>query len=150
VSISCETRIGACVACGVPVEGPIDNEWNVCDKHVLFAKKEQQRIKNARKAARKRGLPDGLTLPQWMVTLRFFRYKCAYCGDDFQNIDHINPIWAGGATTWGNCIPSCYHCNQLKNDKDITRVYRSFDIMNTIKIAEFQVCIINALLSVYS
>lgn len=47
---------------------------------------------------------------------------CAYCGevhdtDHKLTRDHIIPVSKGGANSWMNCVTSCKHCNNKKDDK---------------------------------
>lgn len=67
--------------------------------------------------AKRRGLPATLTRKQWLITLDFYDWKCAYCGDDYQHMDHFIPFSAGGGTTADNCIPACIPCNCKKNKR---------------------------------
>jgi 5-methylcytosine-specific restriction endonuclease McrA len=45
-------------------------------------------------------------------------FKCQYCDDVFDyeelTIDHVVPRFAGGKTTWTNCVTSCKSCNGAK------------------------------------
>jgi 5-methylcytosine-specific restriction endonuclease McrA len=41
---------------------------------------------------------------------------CQYCSGHGDTIDHILPRSKGGASTWTNCVISCYSCNQKKKD----------------------------------
>jgi len=49
--------------------------------------------------------------------------KCQYCQrdvkiDDF-TLDHVEPKFAGGVTSWENVVVSCYACNQKKGEKSL-------------------------------
>lgn len=51
-----------------------------------------------------------LTLIDWLTTLDYFDWHCAYCGTKpFQVLNHFVPLPLGG-TTPDNCVPSCYAC----------------------------------------
>jgi len=76
-----------------------------------------------------------LTLPQWIATLDYFRWKCAYCQKEpYQAFEHFIPMSLGGGTTVDNCVPACARCDGTKASKhpdnvtgipreDIERVY---------------------------
>jgi 5-methylcytosine-specific restriction endonuclease McrA len=48
---------------------------------------------------------------------------CQYCSKHVSvnsfTIDHVNPKFAGGKTTWDNVVVSCYECNQKKGEKTL-------------------------------
>lgn len=44
-------------------------------------------------------------------------YRCAYCGQKAETIDHVIPRSRGGTHTWENCVASCVSCNHRKADK---------------------------------
>ena len=63
-------------------------------------------------------LPATLTLRQWLDTLEYFGWRCAYCGRvDFAAMDHFVPVTQGGGTTQGNCVPACVSCNSAKGGR---------------------------------
>lgn len=74
-----------------------------------------------------------LTLEEWIETLDFFEYSCAYCGvhqDDLDRSleqDHIIPVSKGGGYTAGNIVPACKSCNASKNNQDLIEWYSSRD-----------------------
>lgn len=45
------------------------------------------------------------------------RYRCAYCGQRAETIDHVVPRSRGGAHSWENCVASCARCNHRKADR---------------------------------
>jgi 5-methylcytosine-specific restriction endonuclease McrA len=53
------------------------------------------------------------------------KYRCAYCGSraghevkfEDLNIDHIDPKFNGGKSSWENCITSCRSCNHRKANR---------------------------------
>lgn len=56
-----------------------------------------------------------LTLDQWLFTLEYFHWRCAYCGiREYTVIEHFIPISQGGGTTKDNCVPACQGCNSRK------------------------------------
>ena len=46
--------------------------------------------------------------------------KCAYCGEDATEIDHLIPISKGGNNSPENLVPACKTCNRSKNNKDLS------------------------------
>jgi len=82
--------------------------------------KLSQQIANWNRRARQRNLAHDLSAAQWCETLAFFDYKCAYCGQPAQTMDHYYPLALTGddplltGTSAGNCLPSCLICNQRK------------------------------------
>lgn len=78
---------------------------------------EIKRVKDQCRAAQKLGLVSDLTHEQWMQTLQYFKWRCAYCmKKDFQLIEHFIPLKLGGGTTISNCVPACIACNARKRD----------------------------------
>jgi len=65
--------------------------------------------------AKKYNAPATLTIPEWLKILDHFKGKCAYCGRNFEIIEHIIAITAGGGTTALNCVPGCLGCNATKD-----------------------------------
>ncbi|MCI3924678.1 HNH endonuclease [Paenibacillus sp. TRM 82003] len=47
------------------------------------------------------------------------RYKCYFCGEPADTIDHLLPRAKGGHTTPVNCVAACALCNQMKADRDV-------------------------------
>lgn len=84
--------------------------------------------REARRRARKAGLPNNLLPQEWRHCLEYFNHSCAVCGKsaDFWTIiaqDHWIPIAKGGGTTKHNIIPLCHStkdgeggCNNSKSD----------------------------------
>lgn len=42
------------------------------------------------------------------------KYRCFYCGEDGETIDHVVPRSKGGLTTPQNCVWACMDCNNRK------------------------------------
>ena len=49
--------------------------------------------------------------------LRRDGYRCAYCGEGADTIDHVHPRSRGGGTTWSNLVACCRRCNHTKADR---------------------------------
>lgn len=80
-------------------------------------RKEAKRVAYHLARASKLALPALLTLDQWMATLEYFGWKCAYCGQgEYEVFEHFIPLFHGGGTTYNNCVPACMRCNARKND----------------------------------
>ncbi|MFC4603241.1 HNH endonuclease [Rhodococcus kronopolitis] len=45
------------------------------------------------------------------------RFRCAYCGDKAETIDHVVPRSRGGGHSWENCVACCAPCNHRKADR---------------------------------
>ncbi|CRK49252.1 conserved hypothetical protein [Rhodococcus sp. RD6.2] len=45
------------------------------------------------------------------------RFRCAYCGDKAETVDHVIPRSRGGEHSWENCVACCAPCNHRKADK---------------------------------
>lgn len=44
-------------------------------------------------------------------------YKCVYCGQTADTIDHVLPASRGGNSSWTNTVASCFRCNNKKDNK---------------------------------
>lgn len=95
----------------------------------------------ARTRARKEGLPASLSDNDWLATLKFFNHRCAYCGGDYQCIEHFIPISRGGGSTITNCVPACYSCNSKKKDlhpyKESELIAKYFGVERLSKIMQY-------------
>jgi hypothetical protein len=76
----------------------------------------EQILRGQNQRAKQAGARHDLTMEQWLETLEYFNYKCAYCGGEYQVIEHFLPIHKAG-TTVTNCLPACLHCNTMKDRK---------------------------------
>jgi len=62
-------------------------------------------------------IDDVISLSQWINTLNYFSWMCAYCQSvSFTDIDHFIPISLDGKHVASNCVPSCDTCNSKKKD----------------------------------
>lgn len=52
---------------------------------------------------------------------------CYYCGEDWEHVEHVIPVAAGGEHSLDNCVPSCADCN-----------YKKLDYLDKLLIAEFR------------
>lgn len=89
-------------------------KWALANKDVLSLYQKRRR-------ARKKQLPEDLSLEQQNRILKYFNYGCALSGDvkDIQ-FDHVIPISTGhGGTTEGNMIPMRADLNYSKHNANI-------------------------------
>jgi len=77
----------------------------------------EQRLQGQNQRAKQAGARHDLTIEQWLETLEYFNYRCAYCGGKYEVIEHYLPVQKAG-TTVSNCIPACLSCNALKDAKN--------------------------------
>ncbi|WP_440110286.1 HNH endonuclease [Paenibacillus sp. QZ-Y1] len=54
-------------------------------------------------------------------------YRCHYCGNYGDTIDHVIPTSKGGEDTYENKVCSCKECNTLKLDRDYNEFKSIFD-----------------------
>jgi 5-methylcytosine-specific restriction endonuclease McrA len=57
-------------------------------------------------------------------------YKCAYCGEYGDTIDHIHPQTYGGRDELPNMICCCNHCNKEKSHEPVEIWYFQQDFFN--------------------
>lgn len=50
------------------------------------------------------------------------KYKCAYCGEKANTIDHVWPKSKGGIHDWTNVVAACQPCNQKKGDRTLEQM----------------------------
>jgi 5-methylcytosine-specific restriction endonuclease McrA len=92
-------------------------DWK--DYFLQYAKqyaRERQRIDSQNNRTRNMNLEASLTLPQWIATLDYFGWRCAYGNHHYEALDHFLPVALKGGTSIDNCVPSCQHCNSQKSD----------------------------------
>lgn len=77
----------------------------------------------------KRSRIRGITLTQWIDLLLMSEFKCAYCGQEFNEdrlpeADHVVPVSQGGDKSILNIVPSCRVCNLKKGKKSLAQFLR--------------------------
>lgn len=81
--------------------------------------KEREVLYSSRRRARKKLLPDNLTIEEQVYVFDYFG-GCALTGDDNIHWDHVIPLSIGhGGTTIGNMIPLRIDLNMGKHDSNI-------------------------------
>jgi hypothetical protein len=83
--------------------------------------KERDSLIRHRRLARKKALPDTLTVEEYSITLDYFGNSCALTGrTEVIEKEHAIPLSVGhGGTTFGNCYPMSGGLNQSKADSNI-------------------------------
>lgn len=80
---------------------------------------ERMRAIRLRRRGRIRANSFAFTIRDWRKLLARFDGRCAYCGeqrDDLQR-EHVIPLSRGGTHGVGNIVPACPPCNYAKKDK---------------------------------
>ena len=49
--------------------------------------------------------------------LRRDNFRCMYCGEEGNTLDHVLPLSQGGRSSWENCVCACFKCNQRKRNR---------------------------------
>lgn len=95
------------------------------EENYLIIARELDRVNAHLQRARSLHVEATLTLVDWIKTLIYFEWKCAFCQEKpFQAMHHYIPLPVGGMTP-SNCIPVCYSCmkRQEKSQNFQVRVY---------------------------
>jgi 5-methylcytosine-specific restriction endonuclease McrA len=84
--------------------------------------RESRRVQQANRRAQEKGLPGILMLGEWLGTLDYFQWRCAYCQLPFSydDLEHFQPLTQdpeGYGTAVYNCVPACRTCNLRKGTK---------------------------------
>lgn len=97
-----------------------NRQWKANNPHTV-------RIKEQRRRARVRNLPNTFTVQEWNVCLEYFHYTCAVCGCQLRDLlgdvephaDHWIPIASElcTGTIASNIVCLCNTCNLSKNAK---------------------------------
>ena len=75
----------------------------------------------------KLGNGGSYTQLQWLDTLEYFDYKCAYTGECIKHgchVEHIVPVSKGGTSYIWNLVPSTERANLSKRNRDMEEWYR--------------------------
>ncbi len=97
-------------------------EVAVTEENYLIIARELDRVHSERLRARSLHVDATLTLLDWIKTLDYFEWRCAYCQEKpFQIMSHYIPLPCGG-TTPTNCVPACYSCMKRKEKRNNARV----------------------------
>jgi len=101
-------------------------------KKYYLKNKEKFKIAATKRESLRRGLVSDLKLNEWFEALRFFNYRCAYCGEKLSiEKEHIIPVSKGGGFTKKNIIPSCRPCNRSKTNLFLHEWYKYSSVYDT-------------------
>ena len=89
--------------------------------------KDKLKERDKRYRHKKRGNGGSYTQLQWLDTLEYFDYKCAYTGECIKHgchVEHIVPVSKGGTSYIWNLVPSTASANLSKHNRDMEEWYR--------------------------
>jgi len=69
-------------------------------------------------------LDHSLTKTEWKKILSAFENKCAYCGNNGNEQEHLTPLSRGGEYSIRNIVPSCRTCNNKKMKRTLEEFAR--------------------------
>lgn len=88
-----------------------------------------RRENEQRREAKKLNLLSDFNTNQWIKTLEFFNFSCAYCGlhqeehigkyNMMLHQDHLIPVTEKGVYSDFNIVPACVKCNSTKHNHDL-------------------------------
>ena len=78
-----------------------------------------RRVRHKRRARIAGSDSPGVTRAQWAEIVECFGGCCAYCLAPAEEIDHLEPIAAGGLDAPDNVVPACLRCNRSKGAKSL-------------------------------
>jgi hypothetical protein len=87
------------------------------ERLVTGYRREANAVKRHNERAIEAGCQATLTITQWINTLDYYEWRCAYCEGPYEELEHRIPIILGGGTIAINCVPSCRPCNRTKSMK---------------------------------
>jgi len=91
-------------------------------RHMAIRERERERVEQHLNRAKGVSLPATLTIEEWLETLDYYEWKCAYCGGSFELLEHFIPLSHYGGTTRSNCVPACHGCNGVKQSWHPSRI----------------------------
>jgi len=99
-------------------------ELAVTEENYLLVVRELDRVEKQCFQARTFHVEATLTLVEWLETLNYFNWLCAYCqAKPFQIMSHYLPLPQAG-TTADNCVPACRRCGLAhKQENERVRDY---------------------------
>src|SRR5690606_31405286 len=95
--------------------------------------KQQAIIRNNKRISRNNDLLHTFTYLEWLECLNHFEYKCAYCGEEKEEMhqDHFYPFSKDGEYTKQNIVPACRNCNCSKRHSEPFEWYRTKPFYST-------------------
>jgi hypothetical protein len=95
------------------------------EENYLCIRREIDRVEKQLQRARTLGAEARLTLVDWLSTLNYFHWQCAYCeSKPFHVMSHLVQMPHGG-TTSENCIPACSSCRTKRQENKRVQEYVS-------------------------
>lgn len=76
--------------------------------------RERQQAREAQRRSRERETPEPVLRSEVQAKVALFDGRCAYCGDPWQEMDHVLSLARGGRHEIGNMVPACRPCNRSK------------------------------------
>lgn len=84
-----------------------------------------------------------LTKEQWLLTKKYFGYRCAYCGAKVKlEQDHLRALSHGGHKSLENIVPACRSCNARKNNQSFDKWYKAQSFFDNKRLAKIQAFIL--------
>lgn len=115
----------------------VDNQDHILERNRKYEQKyrtadDKKRNKNnrAKRMIENGGNHTGIELDE---SIALFNGECAYCGDEYMEMDHIVPVVKGGNIDISNLVPVCRKCNQSKGSSDISYWYPKQDFYDVDK-----------------
>ena len=108
-------------------KGKLNARCKECDKKYRENNKDKLKEYRHKRRALKLGNGGSYTKAQWLDTLEYFDYKCAYTGECIKHschVEHIVPISKGGTSYIWNLVPSTASANLSKQNRDMEEWYR--------------------------
>ena len=88
------------------------------EENYLLIVRELERVESQCLRAHTLHAEATLTLVEWLETLNYFHWYCAYCQTrPCQVMSHYIGQPEGG-TTAANCVPACYRCRRSRPKED--------------------------------
>lgn len=88
------------------------------EENYLRIVRELDRVENQCFRAHTLHAEATLTLVEWLKTLNYFHWYCAYCQiKPFQILSHYVPLPHAG-TTAQNCVPACRRCGSVQKQEN--------------------------------
>jgi hypothetical protein len=88
------------------------------EENYLLIVRELERVESQCFRAHTLRAEATLTLVEWLETLNYFQWCCAYClSKPCQVMSHYIALPEGG-TTATNCVPACYSCRRCRPRED--------------------------------
>lgn len=132
----------SCIICGKSINS---KQLTTCSSqcNTIAKSKAKTFVKRLRSNVNRQKHITGyeLTYNQWLLTLKYFNNKCAYCNKPVNKstvqLDHFIPVHNGGTFIYKNILPACQECNQSKSKKSPTTFIKSLPIKTANNIQNF-------------